>query len=159
VSKRIRYILGLLLTFAAGVLVAMAVFSFHGKERLTLASLSPDDKTRVALVELSHLMDRNFELRIENLERPGTTRTVFRSPDEGRPEGSERVLWSGDGRQFVLVGRHFYVEPDAVLPSGEQLYLYYNVETGEVRCNAKQSKLPRVTIEAVRALGGPAGGI
>jgi hypothetical protein len=111
------------------------------------------------MVELPRLIDRNFELRIENLEKPGVMRTVFRSPDEGRPEGSERVLWSGDGRRFVLVGRHFHVEPSAVLPGGEQVYLYYNVDTGETRCNGTQSDLPRVTIETLRALVGQAGGI
>jgi hypothetical protein len=156
--NRKAYILGLLVAFAIGLLTGLA-FSFRGRERVTVTSLSPDEKTRVLLVELPFRIDRNFELRVESLDRTGEMRTVFRSPDEGRPEGSERILWSGDGRQFILLGRHFYVEPDAVLPSGEQLYLHYNLDTGQVQCNARQETFPRVTIDAARALGGAAGGI
>jgi hypothetical protein len=159
VRKAVACILGLLLAFAGGVLATWAVFSSRSPERVTLVSPSPDDKTRVRRVELPHLIDRNFELRIENVDAPGNVRAVFRSPDEGRPEGSERVLWSGDGRKFILLGRHFYVESSAALPSGEQLYLLFDLDTGELRCNATQSNAPRVTLDQARALGGAAGGI
>jgi hypothetical protein len=156
--KRNAYILGLLVAFAIGMLAGMA-FSFRGLERVGLTSLSPDEKTRVLLVELTFRIDRNFELRLENVDHAGEMRTVFRSPDEGRPEGSERILWSGDGRQFILLGRHFFVDPNAVLPTGEQLYLHYNLDTGELRCNATQAPLTRLSIDAARRLGGAAGGI
>jgi hypothetical protein len=159
VRKRVAYILGLLLASALGVLGTCAVFSSRSHERVTLVSLSPDDKTRVWLVELPQLIDRNFELRLESVEKPGTMRTVFRSPDEGRPVGSERVLWSGDGRKFVLLGRHFYTERNAALSNGEQLYLLYDLDTTELRCNATQASTPRVTIDEARSLGGAAGGI
>jgi hypothetical protein len=158
-GKTTGYIVGLLLAFTVGGLVTTAVFALRTQERVTLVALSPDDTTRIWLVELAPRLDRNFELRIENLEQPGTMQTVFRSPDEGRPVGSERLLWSKDGRQLILVGRHFIVEPNAVLPNGEQLYLLYNLDTGEMRCNAKQAKYPRVTLDQARALGGEAGGV
>jgi hypothetical protein len=158
-DQRFRYILGLLLAFGVGALCAAGVLALRSQERVTLVALSPDDTTRIWLVELAPRLDRNFELRIENLERPGMMQTVFKSPDEGRPIGSERVLWSADGRQLILVGRHFIVEPNAVLPEGEQLYLLYSLDTGELRCNARQAKYPRITIDEARALGGTAGGI
>jgi hypothetical protein len=77
----------------------------------TLTSLSPDDKFRVIILErrLGLLdIDRNFHVRLEDV-KTGRGKVIFRSPDEGRPVGSERIIWSLDSSRFVLLGRHFSV--------------------------------------------------
>ena len=126
-----------------GIGIVMTVSMCRGRgERLTLTSLSPDDHLRVRLVEVSSgRIDRNFELRLEDLAGRAT-KTLFRSPDEGMPEGSERIVWASDGSRFVLVGRHFFLRDGPHLATGESLYLMYNVETGGLWCNSPQSKLP-----------------
>lgn len=138
---------------AGGIFLGRMAWSHRG-ERVTLTSLSPDDALRVRLVELPNRIDRNFELRLEDLRKPdGGTRTVFRSPDEGRPEGSERIVWSKDGSRFLLLGRHFYVHGNARLPSGESLYLMYEVPSGRVWCNAQQvSGVPSFSLQDVSTI-------
>lgn len=103
----------------------------------TLNSLSPDDTHRVTLVERWLYIDRNFDLRLENLTT-GHTRTVFRSPDEGHPVGSERIVWSANSSRFVVLGRHFYIADSGKLASGEQAYLMMDVKAGKIWCNAEQ---------------------
>jgi hypothetical protein len=102
-----------------------------------LSSLSPDDSLRLTLLERRLDIDRNFQLTIEDV-KSGRTRVIFRSPDEGRPVGSERVIWSADSSRFVLLGRHFYVKESANLSSGEQAYLLMDVPSGRIWCNAEQ---------------------
>jgi len=130
-----------LLGAAVGVVVALvvpkAMMAFRGQEQVTLTALSPDERLRVQIVEIPAMIDRNFELRIERLAEQ-STQTVFRSPDEGRPAGSERIIWAADGSRFLLVGRHFYTNDAARLPSDEYLYLMYEVATGRIWCNATQ---------------------
>jgi len=121
------------------VATAFVTSCYHGFETVTLLSLSPDDKWRVQLVE-GHLplaIDRNFRIRLESLV-DGDVQEIFQSPDEGRPIGSERIHWSPDSKQFVLVGRHFYVHEGAQLPSGDALYLMYDLPSEKLSCNAKQ---------------------
>ena len=101
-----------------GVLIGLAGARFG--EQVTVASLAPDEATRVWVVELPRFIDRNFAVRVEDLET-GNLTTIFASPDEGRPVGSERIVWAADSSRFVLVGRYFYVHPEASLPSGESL--------------------------------------
>src|SRR5688500_9258366 len=88
--RQVGRIVSVAAAFVAGVVVTLATSTFRGREQVTLVSLSPDEQQRVWLVELPVWMDRNFELRVEDL-RTGSTRTLFRSPDEGRPVGSERI--------------------------------------------------------------------
>ena len=57
---------------AAGVEAVRVMRSPHGPERVTLTSLSPDDAVRVSVVERPHLIDRNFELRVEKLAERAT---------------------------------------------------------------------------------------
>jgi hypothetical protein len=57
---------------------------------------------RVILVERPTFIARNFEVWLENIDS-GRERTVFRSPDAGRPVGSERIVWSVDGSRFLLL--------------------------------------------------------
>jgi hypothetical protein len=128
-----------LLMLLVGVLGGLFGPRLFTQESTTLVSLSTDDQLRVHLVERRGFMtiDRNFEVRLERLTDRSVV-TLFRSPDEGRPEGSERVVWSPDGKQFVLVGRHFFVREGVQLPTGESLYLLYDVPSGKLCCNSRQ---------------------
>jgi hypothetical protein len=104
-------------------------------ERITVARLSPDETFRASLSERTGT-GRLFDVRIENLITRKTI-TVFRSPDEGGPYGSERLIWSKDGTKLLLVGRHFFVKEDLFLDNGDQLYFLYEVPTGRSWCNAE----------------------
>lgn len=94
-------------------------------QHMTTSRLSPDETLRASLVERSGI-DRNFEVRLENLV-DGEASTIFRSPDEGGPFGTERLIWSKDGMKLLLVGRHFFVREDLFLDNGDQLYFLYDV--------------------------------
>jgi hypothetical protein len=118
--------------------------------RITLTNLSLDDTLQVIVVERPAFIDRNFEVRVENINS-GRESTVFRSPDEGRPVGSERIVWSADGSRFLLVGRHFFVSDRGKLPSGEQAYLMMDLRSGRLWCNARQqSEHPGFGVEELR---------
>ena len=122
---------------AAGFLAANMLAN---REHTTLISLSPDDERRVHLVAVKlDWLDRNFVIRLERLS-DSSTETLFRSPDEGMPIGSERIVWSPDSRQFVLLGRHFYVRKGTPSVGGEQLYLLYDVMARRLWCNAEQQR-------------------
>jgi len=95
------------------------------------------------MVEHLGRLDRNFYLRLHHVADK-TVVTVFDSPDEGRPVGTERIVWSRDSSQFVLIGRHFFVEDAAHPTNGEAIYLLYDIKSGRIRCNAtQQSQYPR----------------
>ncbi len=133
-------------------LAAAAGFALAFERSVTVNSLSPDDALRVVLVEWSSYFDRNFEVRLEEVSTR-RARVVFRSPDEGRPVGSERVVWSTDGSRFLLLGRHFFVTDRGRLSTGEQAYLMMDVRSGQVWCNAsQQSRYPGFTVEELRAV-------
>jgi hypothetical protein len=121
-------------------------------ERMTLSRLSPDETFRASLSERAVGFDRNFQIRIENLVT-GARITVFRSPDEGKPYGSERLIWSKDGTKLLLVGRHFFVKEDLFLDNGDQLYFLYEVPTGRSWCNSaedtKAAPLKSILIEGI----------
>ncbi len=91
-----RRILDVFLGLVTDIAV-MWLFSIRA-DRTTDSSLSPDDSIRARLVEVGPTwdLDRNFVIRLGFL-RKDTTRTIFRSPVEGRPVGSDRFIWSGDG--------------------------------------------------------------
>ena len=118
----------------------------------TVTSLSPDDKWRVILVERRLFIDRNFHVRLEEVET-GQTRTIFQSPDEGRPIGSERFVWSQDASRFLLLGRHFYRCDSAALPSGEQAYLMMDLNSDQIWCNAgQQTQFPEFGTDEIAAI-------
>ncbi len=106
-------------------------------EQVSLTSSSPDGAFRVELVEYTGRFDRNFYLRLQRVADRATT-NIFDSPDEGRPVGTERIIWSRDSSRFLLLGKHFFVEAMAQLTNGEALYLLYDVRSGLLRCNATQ---------------------
>jgi len=138
--RRIGLMLALL---AAGTLLSYWGFTLANfgatKAEITLRSLSPDDSRRVTLRELKVFLDRNFVLELEDL-KANSHSTIFRSPDEGFPAGSERIIWSTNSDRFLLLGRKFMVFEDAVMTNGEQLYLLYEIGTGTLRCNAVQQR-------------------
>jgi len=122
---------------------------------VTTAALSPDGRIRAVLVELPRPLDRNFEIRLEATgDASPQVRTIFSSPDEGRPIGSERFVWSQDSRWLLLVGKHFFTRQDAHLASGEHLYFLYDLNSGEARCNSsQQDTLPPFQIDDLKGIG------
>lgn len=124
-----------------------------GAERTTLSRLSPDETLRVSLVEqVFPSIDRNFQIRLQNLDTLKTT-TLFRSPDEGMPYGSERLIWSKDGKKILLVGRHFFVKEDLFLDNGDQLYLLYEIPSGKFWINsAFRPDLPALKAEMIEGI-------
>ena len=111
------------------------VVNLEWGERITLISVSPNDSVRVLLVERSFI-DRNFELRVQ--KRETAWKTIFKSPDEGKPAGSERIVWSSDSSQFVLIGRHFISKEfsnNFKLQNGEILYLLYDLKENRLYCH------------------------
>ena len=120
----------------------------------TTTRLSPDETILARLLETSPAwgLDRNFQVRLESLV-DGTSKTIFHSPDEGRPPGTERLVWSKDGTMLLLVGRHFFVKEDLFLDTGDQLYFLYQVPSGKAWLNsAEASDLPPLkagTIEGI----------
>ncbi len=119
----------------------------------TVTRLSPDETLRARLEEHSPTwgMDRNFAIRLEYLAE-GKSERIYGSPDEGRPAGTERLIWSKDGAWLLLVSRHCYVKEDLFLDNGDQLYFLYHLPTRRAWCNAEMSSLPPIKAEQVRAI-------
>jgi len=113
--------------------------------QVSLSKQSPDGKYWAELVEkpVGGIFngDRHFEVRITpqntNSAQP---KMIYRSPDVGSP--SERFLWSDDSRYLLLVGKSVCVGPESVADSGEYMYLLYDLETRELRCNEEQLDTP-----------------
>jgi hypothetical protein len=136
VQKVMRIVfLGLILLIASGCIE-------KAPAEASLISASADGAYRVTLLELPNF-DRNFEIWLERA-KDGFKTNIFRSPDEGRPVGTERIIWSGDHSQFVLVGRKFSVEDGPRIPM-ETLYVLYDIPTSSLWCNANQAPGPRFT--------------
>ncbi len=128
----------------AAVIIALAAVrrSLSPRPTTTLVSLSPSESHRVHLIEMPTWIDRNFEVRLEDMDTQSVI-TVFRSPDEGRPVGSERIIWSADGKYFLLIGKHFAANERSASGDGYFLYLMYDLNTGEIHCNATQQREPK----------------
>ena len=94
---------------------------------------------------------RNFSIRLEDLARDEEV-TIFRSPDEGGPPGTERLIWSKDGTKLLLVGRHFFVKEDLFLDNGDQLYFLHDLPTGKSWCNSAGVDLPPLKADQVRGV-------
>ncbi|HEY1375861.1 MAG TPA: hypothetical protein VGF55_03670 [Gemmataceae bacterium] len=112
---------------------------------VTLVSVSPGDGFRVRLLENQRdFIDRTFVVEVQSRDYSDPDRdgpnVIFRSPDEGGPPGSERVVWSKDGARFLLVGRHFAAPTAPTLATGEIVYLMYDRRTRDVWCNSDQQK-------------------
>jgi hypothetical protein len=146
-----RFLIVLMILAGMAGLGVLLVWQYHAAERTTLTRLSPDETRRAILVEREHqFVDRNFQIRLESLADGGTT-ILFRSPDEGGPYGTERLIWSKDGTKLLLVGRHFFVREDLFLDNGDQLYFLYDLPSGKAWSNSEQSLLP--PLKAVQVKG------
>lgn len=150
-GERMRKLIRPILIFGAGAIIAIGVKALLPEERVTLVSLSPDERYRVRMVEVPAFIDRNFELRLEDLKE-GMISTIYTSPDEGRPIGSERIVWSRDSARFLLLGRRF--SSGVLLPETGELaaYLMYDVTAGEAWCAADERQCRPLSVEAVRAV-------
>lgn len=134
------------------VLFACYIYIYIGVIRIfikpsfvSLTSLSPDSSISAQIVERGGF-DRNFQLKIldKNNVSSKKEKVIFSSPDEGRPVGTERILWSKDNRYLLLLGQHFYIrEESEQLENDEDLYLLYDIKNHKIWCNAtQQSKYP-----------------
>jgi hypothetical protein len=123
-----------------------------GRETTT-SRLSPDETIRARLVETSpsRSIDRNFQVQLDFLVE-GTSTVIFGSPDEGRPEGTARLIWSKDGEWLLLVGRHFFVKEDLFLDNGDQLYFLSHLPTRRTWCNAEASSLTPLKAETIEGV-------
>jgi hypothetical protein len=135
--RRVRIVASYSIAALVGFALAFAFQGLPVGAGTTVTRLSPDETIRARVVETSPSwgLDRNFQLRLDRLTDGGST-TIFRSPDEGRPYGTERLIWSKDGTKLLLVGRHFFVKDDLFLDNGDQLYFLYDVPTQRGWCNA-----------------------
>jgi hypothetical protein len=136
------------LVIPVGGLVLLAKL-FLGFSTVTASAAAPDGRMVVQLVDPGRLLDRNFIIRLRGSS--GWWRQVWASPDEDLP-GSERFVWSRDGRHVLLIGPKFFALPESCLASGEFLYLDLDTKTGAVRNNATQSKGPRFTLADLTGL-------
>jgi hypothetical protein len=126
---------------------------FQDKHTVPIVARSPDSRWEARLIEMPEMIDRNFEIRLSDLQqRPPTEVTIFRSPDEGRPPGTERFLWSEDSRFLLLLGKRFVTEGPTRLRTGEDMYLLYDLKTKRLWSNAQQTNLERFTINKIAAL-------
>ncbi len=142
--------LGLGLVLARGAAAAVRM-------QTTQTSLSPDERFRVRILDHGlPTIDRNFEVRVE---RDGKETTIFYSPDQDpSSHGRERIVWSEDGKRFVILGRGFYVRDPPKSREEEVLYLMYDVDSGKLWCNAdQQTAFPPFTCKDLPAIrrGGP----
>jgi hypothetical protein len=123
-------------------LLAAAACIFCGCNRqvspVSLSKLSPNRQYLAEIVELRvPERDRRFEVRVAR--RNGSASeitTIYRSPDEGR--AAERLLWSEDSRYLLLVGKYLAVGRECVMDNGEVIYLLYDLDKRETRCNSCQ---------------------
>ena len=135
-------ILALVLSFAAGF-----AWQHITRREITTTRLSPDESMRAVLVEKNrHYIDRNFDILLE-LRAQKKVKTIFSSPDEGRPVGTERFLWSKDNKRLLLIGRRFITNGRGLLKTGECFYFLYDVPSGRAWCNSHQQKLSPFGIE------------
>ncbi|MEM1392922.1 MAG: hypothetical protein AAGG00_06415 [Cyanobacteria bacterium P01_H01_bin.150] len=106
-------------------------------ERVTLISLSPNDKNRVSLVETPNFIDRNFEVRLQRQGESNFTK-IFRVTDVSKPVGSERIIWSTDSSKFGLFGRHLtntkFLQ-DFKIENYGILYFVYDLNTKKAYCH------------------------
>jgi len=150
----------MLVRFLRGIsLACLVILLAHTGCEKTVTSFttkcdSPDGRHRALLIEKDDFggIDRNFDVFLEDLTSTSTKRRLlFTSPDEGKPIGTERFIWSIDGRFLLLVGMKFIVVARGdSLDSGELLYLLYDIESANLRCNASQTdKYERFTLKDI----------
>lgn len=134
-----------------GFASASLVHWFREGLGVTVNRLSPDETKRARLVEVSPswYIDRNFRIVLDDLIADQSS-SIFRSPDESRKIGTERLIWSKDGTKLLLVGRHFFVKDEVFLDNGDLLYFLYDLPSGQSWCNADfPTHLPPLKAETI----------
>jgi len=133
------------IAFAAFLLVFYAARWLDPSSRIevTTTRLSPDETRRARLTEVTGFWsggDRKAAVQAENLVTHKIELVLSAGFDAmGQPPGTERFVWSKDGTKFLLVGRHFFVEDDLTLATGDQVYLLHDVITRESWVNSDQN--------------------
>jgi len=127
----------------------LALTSCGKKELVSLESVSPNGRFKVQMVELP-VFDRNFQLKL--ISDGKMPELIYSSPDEGRPIGTERIIWSKDSDYLLLIGKEFNAGKEARLSSGEYLYLLYQVSTKKLRGNATQANHQKFTVSDVNGI-------
>lgn len=138
--------------FTAVVIVAAIAFSVFAarrwmaqkSEKELFSEWSPDKRYCVRVSQVNMMgIDFNYriDLRDASISPPLET-IVFKTPDEKPFNGIEKIIWSPDSTQFILVGSSFYVRNERLAtPSGEDVYLFCDTKTNTIRTNASQSRL------------------
>jgi hypothetical protein len=152
-----KWLIGMCVASLPFVLVACDRRQQPATVVITVNTVSSDGRYRVQLCEVpadSASPDRNFRLVLESLADATVQPTeIFRSPDEGAPPGTERIIWSADNNYFLLVGKRFYVDPEYRIPAGEVIYFAYHLPSGRRWCNASQRvDLARVSPEELERM-------
>jgi hypothetical protein len=133
--------------FIGGLLASIIIWILlGGADETTTSRISPDESALVTLVEKKSRVpfpsDRRFEVWLSNLDsdtkRVVSSVRIYVSPDEGRPAGSERFIWSKDSSYFILLGRHF-VADGVKLRTGELVYIMYHVPSKAIFCSSTQA--------------------
>ncbi len=138
--KQTSCLIGFVMVLVAASLAVYAITRKH----ITLESTSPSGEFSVVLEErrMPFTVDRNIYVVLRN-EKTGEPKQILLTPDEARPPGTERILWSRDGNHFLLVGTKFYTKHDLTLETGEIAYLLYHIPTERVWHNSRQMSSSR----------------
>jgi hypothetical protein len=104
-------------------------------DKASHVSISPNQSARVVIVQLRPTWgDQNYELRLQK-KGEWSTKTIFSSGDMGGDVGKERIIWSSDSSQFILVTSHHDggIRPSkALLRDGEAMGFLYDVPTNQL---------------------------
>jgi hypothetical protein len=135
------------------IAVALGVFTgFHiliaGTPHVSVAERSPDRRSVAELYETDWFIDRHFRVRVATfwLGFIPIRRVAYTSADEGA-RGGERLLWSRDGRQVLLVGPRLFGIDGACLASGDVLYLLVDTHTWAIASNSSRPLHRRFPLE------------
>lgn len=118
-------------------------------------SQSPDGLHRIVVRQPRFVfMDRNFRVVLIETSTK-TEREIFRSLDQSPTIESERLVWSADSKAVGLFGDKYYVVPNSQLPTGEIVFLVYNLDTGKLWCNADDdTRYGHITAQAAAKMLG-----
>ncbi len=164
--KRALILLSMIFAFCLGWVLGILAGINEDKFKTTVARLSPNEAwiaelgepqiwfnpDRYVTIRLKRLYDENHRPLSEH--RPGGNwKFLYQSMDEGRPEGTERLIWSKDGTKLLVVGRHFFVKKDLFLDNGDQLYFLHDVPSGKGWSNADKSEgFPQLTAAMIEGV-------
>jgi hypothetical protein len=119
-----------------------------------LVAESPDGAHCVVVRERVRHIDRNFYLVLVD-QAAGKERVLYRSQDQKPTIKQERFVWSDDSSKVVLLGDKYFVHPESMLPSGEIVFLLYDLETDQVWCNEDHDQgYPRIAPREVLEIFG-----